>query len=460
MERREMKKLCLILLLITVTGQVNAGFNAGVARKVITPETPVWLSGYAARTKPSTGILHDIWAKSLVIDDKEGNRIILVTMDIIGLSHELSETIAQRVTDKYGIDRSQLLLNASHTHSAPVIWPSLSLMFDLGTADMQALVRYSRKLADDIIDVIDMAILDLKPANLFITHSSADIAINRRQQTEKGFVIGVNKEGPVDNDVPVLKIESSDGKLRAVLFGYACHNTTLDIYEVNGDYAGFAQIEVEKANKDVTAMFMAGCGADQNPNPRRTIELAAQHGKSLAEAVQKALSGDFIPIRPGIRTYFTTVELEFARFNADGFKEELLGDDRYRQNRAKLMLEALDRGYDISTLSYPVQAVRFNNDFTILALGGEVVVDYSLNAKKRYPHENMFVAGYSTEVQCYIPSLRILNEGGYEPETSMIYYGLPGPLNNNVEQKVFSAIDKVMKKTGAKPDRRNSGPGL
>ena len=454
------KKIYLITLLLIVFSQVNAQFNAGVARKVITPETPVWLSGYAARTKPSTEILHDLWAKALVIDDNKGNRIIIVTMDIIGLSHELSEGIAQRVIEKYGINRSQLLLNSSHNHSGPVIWPSLGMMFELSKDDLQALIRYNRRLSDDIVGVIDMAILDLMPANLSVAHGSADIAINRRQETEKGIVIGVNKEGPVDHDVPVLKVETPAGKLRAVLFGYACHNTTLDIYQVNGDYAGFAQIEFEKANPDVTAMFMAGCGADQNPYPRRTVELAAQHGKTLANAVQKALSGNFVMIHPGIRTYFTTVELEFAPVNADGFKEELLGNDRYRQNRAKLMLEALDKGYDISTLSYPVQAVRFSDDFTILALGGEVVVDYSLNAKNRYPDENMFVSGYSTEVQCYIPSLRVLKEGGYEPETSMIYYGLPGPLSNNVEEKVFAAIDRVMKKTGAKPDNKKYAPGL
>jgi hypothetical protein len=117
------------------------------------------------------------------------------------------------------------------------------------------------------------------------------------------------------------------------------------------------------------------------------------------------------------------------------------------------MLEAIDKGYDISTISYPVQAVRFNKDFTILALGGEVVVDYSLNTKKRYPLENMFVAGYSTEVQCYIPSARVLKEGGYEPDNSMIYYGLPGPFAGNVEEKVTGAIDLVLKKTGAKRAR-------
>lgn len=449
-----MKKIFLITFLLALSSQINAQFNAGVARKVITPDSAIWLSGYAARNRPSDGVLTDLWAKALVIQEKNDIRIIIVTIDILGLSHELSEDIAQRVIEKHGIERSQLLLNTSHTHSGPVIWPSLIGMYELSTGDLKALIRYSKKLADNIVDVIDIAVFDLKPANLFVSHGSAGIAINRRQSTDKGVIIGVNNEGPVDKDVPVLKVETPEGKVKAVLFGYACHNTTLDIYQVNGDYAGFAQIEIEKANPGVTAMFLEGCGADQNPNPRRTVELAMQHGKTLADTVQKVLSGKFIQVRPPVRTYFTTARLEFSPFKPDQYKEEILGDNRFSRARANFILEAMDKGYDVSTLSYPVQAIRFNKDFTILALAGEVVVDYSLKAKSRYPDENMFVAGYSTEVQCYIPSLRVLKEGGYEPETSMIYYGLPGPFAGNVEEKIFSAIDLVMKKTGAKPAKK------
>lgn len=449
-----MKKIYVIALLLAVFTQINAGITAGVARKVITPETPIWLSGYASRTKPATEILHDLWAKALVIGEDDKIKVIIVTTDIIGYSHELSEDISQRIISKYGINRSQLLLNASHTHSGPVIWPSLSIMYDLGKDDLKALVSYNNKLAGYIADVVEMAILDLKPVNLSVAHGSANVAVNRRQQTEKGVVIGVNGEGHVDNDVPVLKVETPDGKVKAVLFGYACHNTTLDIYQINGDYAGFAQIEIEQANKGVTAMFLAGCGADQNPNPRRSVEMAMQHGKTLADAVQKVLSGKFVPVRPPVRTEITNVSLEFSPLNPDKLKEDIVGDNRYSAGRARFILMAMDKGYDVSTLSYPVQAIRFNRDFAILALAGEVVVDYSLKAKARYPKENLFIAGYSNEVQCYIPTSQVLKEGGYEPETSMIYYGLPGPLATNVEEKIFSAIDMVMKKTGAKPVSR------
>lgn len=448
-----MKKAIVVTVLFTFLNQANAQFSAGIARIQITPETPVWLSGYAARTRPADEVLHDLWAKAVVISDNKKNCIVIVTLDIIGLSHGLSEEIISRVIEKHGLTRSQVLINSSHTHSGPVIWPSLSMMFELGIDDKKALIKYSKMLADDIIEVIDMAFLDLKPSTLSTAHSEADFAVNRRKSGENGVVIGVNNEGPVDHDVPVMMIES-DGKLRAVLFGYACHNTTLDIYQVNGDYAGFAQVEFEKVYPGVIAMYMAGCGADQNPNPRRTVELAIQHGRDLSRAVQMAVEGERNILKPPLRTSFTSAQLDFLPVSQDEFREEIFTGDRFGSGRATFMLEALDKGYDIGQMSYPVQVVRFGKGFTILALAGEVVVDYSINTKRRYSNENLFVAGYSSEVQCYIPSARILNEGGYEPETSMIYYGLPGPFDGHVEEKVFNAIDYVMKKAGAKPDKK------
>lgn len=428
----------------------GAEVRVGVARRIITPETPVWLSGYASRNKPATEILHDLWAKALVIEENESRRIIFVTADIIGFSHNVSEDVARRIIKKYGIDRSQLLLSSSHTHSGPVIWPSLNVMYDLNISDLQNLVKYSRKLADAIVEVIDSAMINLSPGQLSVGHGTADFAVNRRESTEKGFIIGVNSNGPVDHDVPVLKVTAPDGRLLAVLFGYACHNTTLNEYSINGDYAGFAQIALEKTYPGTTAMFLAGCGADQNPEPRRTVELAMQHGKSLADAVQKVLEDEMLPVRSPIRTDYTEIELEFSPFDPVKYQDEILGDDRFRQQRARLLLEAYDKGWNVTRLNYPVQVVRFSNDLTILALSGEVVVDYSLETKKKYPDENLFVAGYCTEVQCYIPSRRILLEGGYEPDNSMIYYGLPGPFADNIEEKVVSAINRVMRKTGAR----------
>jgi hypothetical protein len=127
--------------------------------------------------------------------------------------------------------------------------------------------------------------------------------------------------------------------------------------------------------------------------------------------------------------------------------------DEYVQRRAKLMLQAYNKGWDVSKYNYPVQCIRFGKDLTILAMAGEVVVDYALWAKQTFKNENLFVGGYSNEVMCYIPTKRILDEGGYEANSSMIYYVLPGPFADNVEERIQGAVKQVMKRVGVKPSK-------
>lgn len=419
------------------------GIRAGVAKIAITPELPMWLTGYANRDEPAKGVVHDLWAKALALEDGVGGRVVIVTTDLLGLSHEIAEEVARQVNFKYGINRSQLLLNSSHTHSGPMIWPCLDVIYEFTPEDQQRVSRYSRQLTEDLVKLIDTAMTALAPAMLSSGHGQADFAINRRN--------AIHNNGPVDHDVPVLKVSTPEGKLLAVLFGYACHNTTVvaDNFLFNGDYAGFAQIELEKNNPGAVALFLMGCGGDQNPAPRGTIDQARQHGKSLADAVQKVLAGDLHVVRAPIRTDYTVTDLSFRPFDPEIYRKDIVGSDRFLQRRAKLMLEAYNKGWQVSRLPYPVQAVRFANDLTILALSDEVVVDYSLAMKKEFVNENLIVAGYCHEVMCYIPSRRIIKEGGYEPDESMIYYGFPGPFSDDVEDRVTLAIRQVMKNTGA-----------
>jgi hypothetical protein len=445
-----MKTFVLIISFLLLSITSGAEVKIGIGKKKLTPEGPIWLSGYASRTKPSDGVIHDLWAKAVVVEENSKKKVVIVTTDIIGIPHELSEIITNKVMSKWGISRSQLLLNSSHTHSGPVIWSGLSLMYNLDDSNLIKVVKYNLRLADAISEAVDLAMDNLQPGMIYTGTGYADFAVNRRQVTDKGIVIGINPGGPEDHDVPVLKFTDNNGKMIAVLFGYACHNTTLNGYEVNGDYAGFAQAELEIRYPGAVAMFMEGCGGDQNPDPRRTVESAIKHGNSMSDAVQKVLSGEMKQVRMPVRSYYTTVDLEFPPFSPERFVKELEEDNIYKKRRAKFLFEAYDHGYDLTKVKYPVQAIRFNKDFAILALGGEVVVDYSLRAKQQYPKENLFVAGYSNELPCYIPSARILKEGGYEADENMLYYGLPGPFRDDVEEKIFTTIKRVMRKTGAR----------
>ena len=224
----------LFFALLLQSAVANAGLKAGVAKVDITPQVPAWINGYASRTSPATGVLQPIWAKALVIEESNDARIIIVTVDILGLSKEIVQDVFSAAQKKYGIRRSQLLLNSSHTHSAPIVWPCVDAIYDFGLEDQAKIASYDQELTQKIVSVIDAAMKDLSEVQLFSGHGSADFAINRRKE--------FNPNGPVDHDVPVLKVMDRKGLMKAVLFGYACHNTTLvdDNFRINGDYAGFA----------------------------------------------------------------------------------------------------------------------------------------------------------------------------------------------------------------------------
>lgn len=426
----------------------GATIRVGIAKIKITPDAPIYLTGYAGREKPATGVLQELWAKALVIEENEKNKIFIVTTDLLGLSHEVSEAIANSVIRKYHINRSQLLLNSSHTHSGPMVWPSLSVIAEYTAAEQQVVSGYALELAKRIEAVIDAAYANRVPMNLYCSKDTADFAKNRRLPTEKGIINAVNLNGPVDHDVPVIKISTPDGVLKAVLFGYACHNTTMvgDNYLVNGDYAGFAQLEIEKQFPSCTAMFVMGCAGDQNPVPRGNVTLAKQHGTSLANAVFRALQKKMTAIIPTIRTARAETMLPFQSLDIKNFEKDLIGSNKFLQRRAKLVLDAYNKGWRFDQYPFAVQAVKFGNQLTILALYGEVVVDYSLRAKKEYPKQNLMMAAYSNEVMCYIPSKRVLKEGGYEAVDNMIYYGMPGPFDESIEERIFNSIHSVMKR--------------
>ena len=449
----------LVLFLACASIACSAGLRAGAGRVDITPDGPIWLSGYGDRTHPSTGILTKLWAKALAIEDTKGGRVVIVTTDLIGLPRTLTDPVAARIAKEYSLDRSRVMFNSAHTHTGPMVRSNLTTMFELGVEDRARIDAYSERLREALFAVVRAALGDLTPAEVSYGSGEAGFAMNRRQFTPEGVRIGVNPQGPTDHSVPVLRV-TSGGKLKAVLFAYACHNTTMtgQNYEIAGDYAGFAQADLEKSAPGATALFVMLCGGDQNPEPRGTAALAEQHGEELAAAVRRVLDSSMSRVEGPIRAAYENTELDFAFHTRETFEAELSSKNKAEVRRAQAMLTAYDERHPVRRTFYPVQAIRFAKGPTILGLGGEVVVDYDLRVKREYAGP-LIVAGYCNDVMCYLPSKRVLGEGGYEAVDSMIYYGQPGPFAGDVEERVFDEIGKVMKRVGAKTAKARSFGG-
>jgi hypothetical protein len=418
----------------------------------ITPRESIWMSGYASRNHPSTGVRQPLCAKALAIQSGSGRPVVIVATDLVGLPAEVADEVAARAQRQFGIERSRLLLNSSHTHTGPVVWPGLAAMFDLPPGEEQKLHAYAARLVEDLVSVIGKSIGDLSPAVVSYGVGEAGFAMNRREPSAKGIRIGVNPSGQTDHQVPVLLVAAPNGRKLAILFAYACHNTTLtgDFYELGGDYAGVAAAKLEAEYPETTALFLQLCGGDQNPNPRNTVELAEQHGMELAAVVDRILGGPLTPLNGLLRTSYVVTRLKFAPQPRSAYQSDLENPKSTpaARHRATAILQAWDAGHPVSDAAYPVQAIRFGKSLTLLALGGEVVVDYALRANREYSGESLIVAGYSNSVMCYIPSERVLGEGGYEVVDNMVYYGQPGPFAPGVESSVFQAIHKAMKGVG------------
>src|SRR5262245_60622559 len=108
-----------------------ATWSAGVATVAVTPDGPIWMAGYAARNKPSEGTAQDLFAKALALDDGAGGRLVVVTMDLIGIPRSVRDAVAKQAQEKYRLPPAALLLNASHTHCGPVVRSGSSTMYDL-----------------------------------------------------------------------------------------------------------------------------------------------------------------------------------------------------------------------------------------------------------------------------------------------------------------------------------------
>jgi hypothetical protein len=446
----------LCLLLLGGSGEAadeeRGAWKAGVAKAIITPEHLMWMSGYGARDKPAEGKLHDLCAKALVLEDPAGHRCVLVTMDLVGIPRELAVAVCGDLKTKFGLARESILLSVSHTHTGPVVRPNLSVMYDLDATQQKLAAEYAEALPGKLVGVVGEALANLQPAGLSWGNGHATFAVNRRNNKEADVPnlrdLGQLK-GPVDHDVPVLAVRDLRGKVRAIVCGYACHATVLSFYQWSGDYPGFAQSELEKDYPGAVALFWAGCGGDQNPLPRRTVALAETYGRKLAESVEAVLRAPMMPIHGELKAAYTEVDLPFAPLpTRDALVKDAMDKNRFVAARAKLLLQRLEKQGSLhSTYPYPVQVWQLGSGFTFVALGGEVVVDYSLRLKKELGLGRTWVAGYTNDVMAYIPSLRVLKEGGYEGGGAMVYYGLPTVWGPQVEELIVAAVHKLIKNT-------------
>jgi len=457
-------KVCVLAAALLLTGHTaetaqapkQVTWKAGLARVNITPDKPLWLAGYAARQRPAEGKLHDLWIKVLALEDARGRRAVVVTSDLLGFPKAMADAISAELQTQHKLRRAQIMLACSHTHSGPVLSGALLDIYPLDDKQMAMIEQYSRNLEKAVVKAVGEAISRLAPATVWTGEGTTDFAANRRNNSEKDVVearqAGKPTKGPSDHSVPVMAVRSVDGRLLAVLFIYACHTTTLADYQWSGDYAGFAQIALEEKHPDTQALFVIGCGADQNPLPRRTVELCKKYGTMLADAVEAVLAKPMKTVDPELHAGFDTVRLHFQgepsvkQLEAEAARAGYSA--RWAKRILKQMAETKAQGKALPKFyPYPVQVWRLGQDQLWIALGGEVVVDYALSFKAKFG-PGTWVTGYTNDVMAYIPSSRVWKEGGYESGAFSVYGLAAERWAADIEQRITESVQALVEAAG------------
>jgi putative membrane-bound dehydrogenase-like protein len=438
----------LILLLIPVLAPA-AGLRIGVAARDVTPDYPIRLNGFASRGAESDGVAGRIWVKALVIADEREGAAVLITTDNLGVPASIRAEVAGRL-GKAGVKAGRLTITATHTHSAPMLRGVANPIFghDLSAAEWERITRYTAEFTDALEAVALAAIADVKPATLGTITGRVGFAMNRR-----------TKGGPVDHDLPLLIVRAPDGAVRAVWFSYACHCVTLSSSKIHGDWAGSAMEEIQRDHPGAIALASIGCGADQNPNSNVTgdkFDIAQKQGREIADEVKRLLGGTATPISAGPSMKEASVPLDFEqRTRAEWLA--LLKKGGQLAYYARLNLMRLDHGEGIQkSLDYPVQTWAFGDSLALVFLPGEVVVDYSLRLKREL--RNVITIAYANDAPCYIPSERILTEGGYEGGGAMIYYDRPNRFAPGLEKKIIEAVHGQLPKFRTPPGTEGTQP--
>jgi len=448
---------CICLILSTVAlvvapgiAAVNTSPEIGIAVRDITPELPIRLAGYAGRKRAADKLDHPLLVQALALKNLSGERFVFVALDNCEVSHAFMQPVLQQLSDKLQLGRGEVAVVSSHTHSAPVLERTLTDMAQPPPADRVRIEKYSRSLQAKLVEVVGAALADCQPATLEQGMGRATFAMNRRVYQGDNVVFGDNPDGPVDWDVPVLRIKGTNGTLRAILFGYACHGTSIrsgdDWYVVSGEYMAYARQHLEAHQPGAVAMFLTGMGADSDPAPRGLLLDAKRHGLELAGAVIGVLDRPMRPVRGGFKLAYDEVGLPLVGPpDREHLEKDARSQDLNVKMRAEAYLKLLEAGQPLpESVKLPLAVLRLGDDLTFVLMGGEVVVDYSRRIKRMLADDHPWPIGYAYEVPCYIPSARLIKEGGYETDSSLIYYGYYGPFRGAIETQLLNRLEGLL----------------
>jgi neutral ceramidase len=458
--KRSITFLGIVLLIFGIRGMAwgekqeatTTIFRAGVAARVVNPTKPAVPIGHRGTTAYRD--LHaDLRIQAMAVEDSSGTRVAWMGWDNCFVRAEVCQRVKKAVEQQFHIPPAAVCINASHTHSAPALIEQDSVKPEYFDAE------YAAFFESQAIAVVGDAVAAMVPARLrYCEYPCTAVAINRRKSVDGKILMQPNPQGVVDHRVQVIAVESpEDSRLIGVCVKYACHPVTVGPRGLGSDYPGFMRKLVEQWHPGSVAIFLLGCCADvriQVLNPQGTefvtgtVESAQRFGRDLALSVEWAIKQSGSAISGPIEYDYKIIDLPLASVTAEEYRQASEDKKTLTHPWGELYSKILDRGETISRVNtYHIQVFRLGrqsaNPTVLVTLGGEVVTDYARNLAAKSPGGNLIVLGYSNDIVGYIPTAKMLQEGGYEPTAYRNETWLSGPYQPETESLILDAAARL-----------------
>jgi hypothetical protein len=410
---RIMRHAVLVMLAAFCTLSLAAGesrdpVRMGKGRANITPEEPVLMSGYEARKTPSTGVHDELFATALCFSD-DVSRVLLITTDVIGFSHQLNDEIIQEISAATGVGTEQIMLTAAHNHGAP----SIRTYTDEASPENE---RYIEQLREKLVDISVEASENLQPVKIGIGKGYCSMNINRRAKfADGGIWLGRNQDGPCDHEVTIMKIENLEGNLVALHVNWPCHGTTggQENYKITGDWPGTTARYLEKhLGDEVIIGITDGASGDINPiyGPGDNFNEIEAMGANLGEEVLDRLPEIETLPAYGLNALQRTIHLPGKKPCETHFPQE-----------------EYEAGPDVEIR---LAAVKIGN-LVFAGISGELMTELGMELKKTSPYSGTVVVTHCNGSSGYICTEGAYDEGGYEVKVTRL---MPGTGETVVQQ--------------------------
>ncbi|NQX64228.1 neutral/alkaline non-lysosomal ceramidase N-terminal domain-containing protein [Paenibacillus qinlingensis] len=423
----------------------------------ITPQGPIFLAGFGDRTHKSEGVHEPLFAKAALI--QANTTLLIITLDVVGSDRSFIVGIKNILEEKFGLKHEEVLINFSHTHHSVALTGADERLrvglFSIGK-DFSEDVSFYGYIRDTLVSIVDECFSQLEEGTLLLGRGTSDFAISRRKLTADGVKWAPYPEAEIDKDLIVLKLVDQENEVRGILYNYGCHPTSMssDNYMISNDFPGTTSRYLEETYPGVTALFLQGCAGELKPIKSADGDIfkscslteMEEAGRDLAKDIISILEEQpFTPIRCSFRTILVD-PLLYMEQTGIPFYENIINDSKvgdFRKRGAHRTIEQIQDGSVKDRTPIYLSIWHLDEETRLIAMEGEISTEYSLLLKSMFPGGKTIVLGYTNGVYYYVPTRKMIAEGGYEVDCNYCFGGFRGSFVPEIEDIIIGQITKA-----------------